>query len=79
MSSPITLLLRREHPDFFTTTEVAAIIGRSKETVARWRKLGYLEPSEYTMTGKTVVWLYSEKDLAMAKEIAKSRAIGKKE
>lgn len=73
MSSPQLLILRREHPDFWTTAEVAAIVKFNKRTLLRWRQGGVLVPSAYRDMGRTRVWLYSWADLERARELAQER------
>jgi hypothetical protein len=78
MASPLSLLIRRNYPDYYTTTEIASIIGRSKATVERWRKDHKLEPASYAKAGSTTVWLYDEANLAYARELAKNLKPGRK-
>lgn len=78
MPSPQSLMVRREFPDHYTTSEVADIVGRSKGCILRWRKDGILEPSHYMESGTTVIWLYTEDDLAKAKQIVRTMHPGRK-
>ena len=66
MPSPQTNKIAREFPNLLTTSEVASRVGRSKKIVVRWRDLGYVLPSRFTMNGATKVWLYTEDDLRTA-------------
>jgi hypothetical protein len=78
MPNPLQLELREEWPDFYTQRDVAEIIGRSKETVIRWRRMGLLKPTHSIQRGSLKIWLYDEKALNRAKKLARTLHTGPK-
>lgn len=72
MPSGLHYIVRRDHPEFFTTQEVAAIVRRSKETIERWRWEGILVPTHSTQIGKISVWLYTEEEVDKARQLART-------
>lgn len=58
-------------PDgYYTREQAAQQIGRSRDTLRRWQKMGRFVPTQYMNVGKLKVWLYSEADIATLKDIA---------
>ena len=62
-----------------TTREVAIATGKSMETVKRWRVLGLVVPSNFIMSGKTKVWLYTPEDVMKARYLTKTIKPGPKQ
>lgn len=53
---------------FYLTHQVALILGKSSDTIRRWRNTkGGIRPSKYAKFGELKVWLYTEQDLALLK------------
>lgn len=58
-------------PDgYYTREQAAQQIGRSRDTLRRWQKMGRFVPTRFMNIGKLKVWLYSEADIVTLKEIA---------
>ena len=53
------------------------MLDKSRETIARWRKQGYLVPSVEAKTGTTSVWLYTPEDVQRALRLARKIRPGK--
>jgi DNA-binding transcriptional MerR regulator len=71
----MTRKMRREHPEYYSTSEAVELIGRSRTTLIRWRKNGILVPAHRQRMGTTDVYLYSEQDIERGKDLA-SRKVG---
>jgi hypothetical protein len=56
-------------PGYYTTKQVADDIGRSKDTVQRWREAGLL-PYELMDTDGPTVYLFDNDALALARRLA---------
>lgn len=78
MSSAQIEKLRREFPDHRTAGEVAGILGRSRNTIVRWRHSGTLVPSAHMQMGKIKVWLYSKADIEKGREVVATISPGRK-
>lgn len=74
----IAAQVRAMSPARYTTTEAARIVGRSEDTLVRWRKDGVFVPKEKRAFGAVEVWLYTERDIASMKEISKTLRPGRK-
>lgn len=75
---PLNAMVRRMHPPRYTTGEVAGMVGRSFDTIARWRRTGLVMPSDSFMFGSVRVWLYTDDDVERLKELAKVQRPGRK-
>lgn len=67
----LRFVVRRTHPDLYSTQDVADWVGRSKDTIERWRREGILVPSRYMKVGRMKVWLYTEEDVHQARALAR--------
>lgn len=65
-------------PGYYTAAEVARIIGRSPDTMKRWRKEGSVVPSESTQVGTLTVHLYTDDDVQLARAFAAGQKTGPK-
>lgn len=70
--------VRAMSPPRFTTTEAARLVGRSEDTLVRWRKDEVYVPKEKRSFGNVDVWLYTEDDILAMKEIGKTLRPGRK-
>lgn len=58
-------------PDgYLTTKQIAEAIGRSKDTVERWRDSGFLE-YEVMDHGQTTVYIYKQDQLLVARQLSR--------
>lgn len=55
----------------YTRTQVARLIGKSRDTIRRWHKDGRLVPSREEPFGTRHVYLYTEDDLIHAHRLAR--------
>lgn len=74
----IATKVRAMSPPRYTTTEAARLVGRSEDTLVRWRKDEVFVPKEKRAFGSVEVWLYNEDDIAAMKEISKTLKPGRK-
>lgn len=58
---------------YYTTANVAAYVGRSIDTVKRWRDTEILVPKRRERIYGENVWLYSEEEREIAKKLAASQ------
>lgn len=65
-------------PKRFTTAQAAALVGKSTDTLKRWRASGAAVPSDYARFGKTTVPLYTLKDVRVLEKTAKNMRPGRK-
>lgn len=66
-------------PDgMYTRAQVAAKIGRSRDTIRRWHDDGIYVATHSQKFGERHVWLYDENDIAEMKRIARSIKPGQK-
>lgn len=77
-SSPPMRMIKEQFPDYLTTAELAALVERGPQTVARWRLKGFLEPSHVVEIGKGKVWLYDEEKVQEALKLARTLKPGRK-
>ena len=72
--------VRAMSPSRFTTSEAARLVGRSEDTLIRWRKAGVFVPDESNRVryGSLLVWLYTESDIEDMKQISKTLKPGRK-
>lgn len=70
--------VRQMHPPRYTVKQAAQMIGRDADTLRRWKRSGTLIPSDHEKFGKTVVPLYTDDDIKVGREIAKSIKPGRK-
>jgi hypothetical protein len=55
---------------FYTTAQVARIVGRDPDTVKRWRKVGALKPARTMKAGRLSIPLFDSAGLRKAKQLA---------
>jgi MerR HTH family regulatory protein len=60
----IASLVIQMDPPRYLVSEAAALVGRSKNTLIKWRKRGICIPSETMQFGETLVYLYTDRDIA---------------
>lgn len=60
----IASFVTRMDPPRYLVSEAAALVGRSKNTLIKWRKRGICVPSETMRFGETTVFLYTDRDIA---------------
>lgn len=65
-------------PDgFYSTGQAGELIGRDKSTVKRWRKDGTYPANFYAEHGALTIWLYSEEDITIMRQIAGTKTAGR--
>lgn len=69
-------------PGFHTMSEAAALVGRSPDTLRRWRRMGTAKhpdgtpiPDSFMRRGALMVYLWSDKDIAELKRQITNRSI----
>lgn len=66
-------------PDGYHTRSMAAAqVGRSIDTLKRWQETGVYKPTTQMVVGSLRVWLYSDADIELMKEVAAMQRPGKK-
>ena len=72
--------VRQMSPPRYTTAQAAALVGRSDDTLRRWRggPNPTFNPSEEAEFGSLVVPLYSGEDIKEMKRISKTMKPGRK-
>ena len=61
-----------------TRSQVAELLGLSKDTIRRWHTSELYVPTNYKMYGANKVWLYTDDDVVAMREVARSTRTGKK-
>lgn len=74
----IHTMVRRMSPTRYTVKEAAGLVGKSPDTLTRWRKTGTYEPSESIKAGSLTVWLYTDDDIDRMRRLAKTMKPGRK-
>ena len=74
----IAAKVREMDPPRYTTADAAHFVGRSVDTLVRWRKDGTYVPKESRDFGQVRVWLYTNHDISCMKVISKSIRPGRK-
>jgi hypothetical protein len=67
-------IAKRAPSGFYTRTDAAQAVGRSKATLKRWEKDGLCAPSGFMDMGSLRVVLYSDADLQHLQTIASEQA-----
>lgn len=73
--------LRDGIPDgWHSTGDAAKLVGRSKDTITRWRKdrVEGGQPSGYMIRGELTLWLYSDNDIEEMRALADNMKAGRK-
>jgi len=65
--------IRRAIPGAMTVTEAAAVLGRSPDTLVRWRKTGVYVPKQTFRAGQLVIPVYTGADIAAMRRLQPSR------
>lgn len=78
MSDSISTAVKAMKPRRYTVTEAAEKIGKSPDTLKRWRVTGVFVPSDSRTFGKVVVPLYTADDIKEMRKIAKTMRPGRK-
>jgi hypothetical protein len=83
MKSPLTVYIDQMAADIgiklYTVSVAAEMVGKSADTLTRWRKLGYVNaPSQQIDFEKQTVYLYTDEDIRELKEFAKSMYQGRR-
>lgn len=78
MTTTLRNAVSEMRPPRYTTQDVAEKIGRSRDTVVRWRKTGLFVPSECADFGGVTVWLYTAQDIRDLRKLAASQHPGRK-
>lgn len=78
MKGSIATAVRAMTPPRYTTAEAASRLGKSEDTIRRWREKEWLTPSDSRAFGSVVVPLYTDEDIERGKTLAKSIKPGRK-
>lgn len=83
MESPllkyIGALAAKTGTNYYTVSQAAALVGRSADTLARWRKRRYVNaPSAQCDFDTEVVYLYTDDDIRELKEFAATMYPGRR-
>lgn len=70
-ANPIGTAIRQMTPPRYTAKEVAEILGKSEDTIIRWRRDKIYVPKEQATFGKITVWLYSDEDIAKMSDLGR--------
>lgn len=74
----ITAQVAQMDPLRYTVKQAADIVGRSVDTLVRWRKQGLSVPSDSRNFGKITVHLYTESDIEHLKLMTQTQRPGRK-
>lgn len=74
----IQTMVRRMTPARYTVKEAAALVGRSPDTLVRWRRSGRFVPSDRQQIGRLLIWLYTDEDIEEMKQLAKELRPGRR-
>jgi hypothetical protein len=74
----ITRQVRAMKPKRYTVRDAAEAVGRSPDTLRRWRVTGEFVPSDTATFGTTIVYLYTADDIRAMKKIAQAQRPGPK-
>lgn len=74
----ITRQINAMRPKRYTTAQAAHLVGRSTDTLARWRTDGVYFPSDARVFGSTRVYLYTQRDVTAMRNIARHMKPGRK-
>ena len=75
---PISAAVKLLDPPAFTVKQAAKRVGRSVDTLKRWRTSGLYVPARTMEFGSTTVHLYTEDDIDNMKALAKTQRPGRK-
>ena len=64
--------VRAMTPPMYTTSQAAELVGRSRDTLKRWRDGGIYKPSDKRKFGKISVNLYSNEDIVAMRKIVRT-------
>jgi len=82
MKSPLDVMVERWCADTGTTAytpnQAAQMVGRSKDTLARWRRNGDVVPSLLLEVGDLSIHLYTPDDIIALHAMAESSYSGKR-
>lgn len=78
MPDQFTIRVRAIKPNCYTTAEAAALVGKSHDTLRRWRRDGRCVPSDSLRLGETTMWLYTQDDIKVLKQLARTVRPGRK-
>lgn len=70
--------VRQMHPARYTAPQAAQLIGKSEDTVRRWKYQGIYAPSEVRMFGNLEVALYTNEDIKAMRKLARRMKPGRK-
>lgn len=78
-ANPLHIYIRRNLKGIhYTVSEAAEEIGKSAETLRRWRRTGFMVPSVEHKMGELTVYLYTEEDLIELKKLVPKTRRGKR-
>lgn len=73
----LDLVSRAEGGPYYTTKQVADLVGRSPDTIRRWARIQ--RPSHKMELGDhSFVWLYTEQDVSRLQKFASEQKPGRK-
>lgn len=77
-ANPLNIYLRRNLKGIhYTVSEAAELVGKSADTLRRWRRSGFMVPSKKVVMGEQIVYVYTEKDIENLHQLAEITKRGK--
>lgn len=70
--------VRQMNPPRYTTKMASELVGRSTDTLVRWRRTGLYKPSAVESFGSLDVPLYTSEDIKKMKRLKKTIKPGRK-
>lgn len=74
----IATMVRRMTPTRYAVKEAAELVGKSPDTLVRWRRTGLYVPSDQMRVGKLTVYLYTDRDIENMKRLARTIRPGRR-
>jgi hypothetical protein len=67
----ISEIVAEMKPARYTTSQAADQVGRSADTIKRWRDIGQYQPSDSAQFGKLIVPLYTRADIVIMRRLSR--------
>lgn len=78
-ANPLNLYLRRNLKGIhYTVSEAAELVGKSADTLRRWRQTGFMVPSKKVTMGEQTIYVYTEADIERLRVLAQVTKRGKR-
>lgn len=76
--TPLTRIVSEMDPPRYLVGQAADMVGKSKDTLIRWRREGRCIPSDKYQMGRSTIPLYTDEDIAVLRKIAATLTAGPK-